>query len=171
MTDLTAAMGIGAPSLYAAFGSKEALYAEALNHYQSHFGALIWGRFDAATKAKAAVEGWLMDSAAALTGGAAGEARGCMLTLSSIDQDEHAQLCDTVRSARGDVQSRLVARFERAVAAGEIAASTDVPALARYIQTVQNGMSILARDGASRAELEAVARVAMSSWDATVSAG
>ena len=170
MADLTAAMGIGAPSLYAAFGSKEALYAEALCHYQKHFGPLTWGRFDAARTAKGAVEGWLMDSAAALTGGAEGEARGCMLTLSSIDRDEHAELCETVRSSRHGVQQRLVARFKRAVEDGEIAATTDVHALARYIQTVQNGMSILARDGASRAELKAVARVAMASWDAAVRA-
>ncbi len=168
MADLTAAMGIGAPSLYAAFGSKEALYAEALCHYQKHFGPLTWGRFDSARTAKAAVEGWLMDSAAALTGGAEGEARGCMLTLSSIDRDENAELCETVRSSRHGVQERLVARFERAVEDGEIAATTDVPALARYIQTLQNGMSILARDGASRVELKAVARIAMASWDAAV---
>jgi AcrR family transcriptional regulator len=169
MADLTAAMGIGAPSLYAAFGSKEALYAEALCHYQKKFGPLTWARFDAAGTAKAAVEGWLMDSAAALTGGAESGATGCMLTLSSIDRDEHAELCESVRSTRNGVQARLVARFERAVQDGEIAPATDVAALARYVQTVQNGMSILARDGASRADLEAVARVATASWEATVS--
>jgi AcrR family transcriptional regulator len=168
ITDLTAAMGIGTPSLYAAFGSKEALYAEALCHYQKKFGPLTWGRFDAAGSAKAAVEGLLMDSAAALTGGAKGEAKGCMITLSSIDRDEHAELCEMVRSSRVSVQERLVARFERAMEDGEIAKRTDVAALARYVQTVQNGMSILARDGATRAELEAVARVAMASWDAVV---
>jgi AcrR family transcriptional regulator len=167
MADLTAAMGIGAPSLYAAFGSKEALYAESLCHYQKKFGPLTWGRFDAAPTARAAVEGWLLDSAAALTGGAAGEARGCMLTLSAIDGEAHAELCETVRTSRLSMQARLAERFAQAIAAGEIAPATDAAALARYIQTVQNGMSILARDGASRAELEAVTRVAMNSWDAT----
>ncbi len=167
MADLTAAMGIGAPSLYAAFGSKEALYAETLCHYQKHFGPLTWGRFDTAPTAKAAIEGLLMDSAAALTAGAEGEGRGCMITLSSVDQDEHAHLCETVQSLRNGVQARLVARFERAVEDGEIAATADLSALARYVQTVQNGMSIMARDGATRAELEGVARLAIASWDAT----
>lgn len=168
MADLTAAMGIGAPSLYAAFGSKEALYAEALCHYQKKFGPLTWARFDAADTARAAVEGLLMDSAAVLSGGAEGGHRGCMVTLSSIDRDEHAELCETLRSTRTGVQDRLVARFERAVQTGEIKAGANLVALARYVQTLQNGMSILARDGATRAELEEVARLAMSSWESTV---
>jgi AcrR family transcriptional regulator len=167
MADLTSVMGIGAPSLYAAFGSKEALYAEALCHYQKHFGPLTWGRFDTAPTAKSAVEGLLMDSAAALTAGAEGEGRGCMLTLSSVDQDEHPQLCETVQTSRNGVHQRLVARLERAVTEGEIAAATDVSALARYVQTVQNGMSLMARDGATQTELQAVARLAMASWDGT----
>jgi AcrR family transcriptional regulator len=170
IADLTAAMGIGAPSLYAAFGSKEALYAEALCHYQKNYGPLTWGRFDAAPTAKAAVEQLLMDSAAALTGGDAGAPKGCMVTLSAMDRDEHAELCETVRNSRSAMVERLVARFTRAAADGEIPEDTDLQALARYLQSVQSGMSILARDGASRSELEAVARVAMASWDATVRA-
>jgi AcrR family transcriptional regulator len=168
MADLTAAMGIGAPSLYAAFGSKEALYAEALCHYQKNFGQLTWGRFDVAGTAKEAVEGLLMDSAAALTAGKPGEPKGCMVTLSTIDRDDHAELCESVRASRSSVLERLLARFARAVAEEEIPPATDLSALARYVQTVQNGMSILARDGASRADLESVARVAMAGWDATV---
>jgi AcrR family transcriptional regulator len=109
-----------------------------------------------------------MDSAAALTGYESSAPKGCMLTLSSIDRDEHAELCEAVRTARGAVLERLEARFARAVADGEIDPETDLHALARFVQTVQNGMSILARDGAARADLEAVARMAMASWDATV---
>ena len=51
IADLTAAMGIGSPSLYAAFGSKEQLYAEALDHYRSENEATAWGRFFAASNA------------------------------------------------------------------------------------------------------------------------
>ena len=54
------------------------------------------------------------------------------------------------------------------MAEGEIPSSVDLHALARFVQTVQAGMSILARDGAERAELEAVAEVAMLGWDARV---
>ncbi len=168
IADLTAAMGIGAPSPYAAFESKEALYAEALRYYEQRYGHHAWGRFDAARSARAAVQGLLMDSAAALTGAEPGAPKGCMVMLSSIDGDEHAALCDAVRTSRGAMLERLEARFARAAAAGEIRAKTDRHALARFVQTVQGGMSILARDGAGRAELEAVARLAMAGWDATV---
>jgi hypothetical protein len=71
-----------------------------------------------------------------------------------------------VRKARDETLERLKGRLNQAVAEGEIPASTDVGALARFVQTVQNGMSILARDEASRTELEAVAEVAMLGWDA-----
>jgi AcrR family transcriptional regulator len=166
MADLTGAMGIGAPSLYAAFGSKEALYAEALRFYEKNYGGNTWGDFDSEPTARSAVQSLLMNSAASLTRCKADEPAGCMITLSSIDGDRHAGLCDAIRTSRSAVVDRLETRFKRAVSDGEIAAATDLHALARFVQTVQSGMSILARDGATRAELEAVTRVAMASWDA-----
>lgn len=108
-----------------------------------------------------------MESAAALTDAGRGVPNGCMLTLSSFDRDEHVSLCETVRASRNAVVQRLETRFARARAEGEIRARSDLHALARFVQAVLNGMSILARDGAPRAELESVARVAMAGWDAT----
>ncbi|WP_159715897.1 TetR/AcrR family transcriptional regulator, partial [Geminicoccus flavidas] len=55
ISDLTEAMGIGSPSLYAAFGSKEALYLEALRYYADHYGDLVWGRYGSAATARQAV--------------------------------------------------------------------------------------------------------------------
>ncbi|UYB54173.1 TetR/AcrR family transcriptional regulator [Xanthomonas sp. AM6] len=166
IADLTAAMGIGSPSLYAAFGSKEALYAEAVQHYRARYEALAWRNFLAAGTAREAVESLLRDSAAALTGCLADIPRGCMVTLSSVGSEGHAELGELVKSARTVTLDRLTACLRRGIAEGEIPAATDVHALARFVQTVQSGMSILARDGASRAELEAVAEVAMLGWDA-----
>src|SRR6187551_2996735 len=54
IAELTEAMGIGSPSLYAAFGSKEALYAEALRHYCENYDALFWKRFHSAGTAREA---------------------------------------------------------------------------------------------------------------------
>ncbi|MDQ0390559.1 TetR/AcrR family transcriptional regulator [Labrys monachus] len=166
IADLTHAMGIGAPSLYAAFRSKEALYAEALHHYAETNEGYVWAGFFSAATAREAVRSLLMDSAAALTGCVADLPRGCMVTLSAVGSEGHAELGDLVRSARAVTLERLSARLDRAAADGEIPASADRHALARFVQTLQNGMSILARDGASRAELEAVADVAMAGWDA-----
>jgi hypothetical protein len=89
-----------------------------------------------------------------------------MVTLSSVGSEGHAELGEAVRSARGVTLQRLEARLARAVSEGEVAASADHHALARFVQAVQAGMSILARDGASRSELEAMAEVAMAGWDA-----
>ncbi|WP_307270172.1 TetR/AcrR family transcriptional regulator [Labrys wisconsinensis] len=165
IADLTHAMGIGAPSLYAAFQSKEALYAEALRHYAVTNEGYVWAGFHAAGTARDAVRSFLEDSAAALTGCVADIPRGCMVTLSSVGSEGHADLGELARSARAVTFERLSTRLDRAVAEGEIPTSTDLHALARFVQTVQNGMSILARDGASRADLEAVADVAMAGWD------
>ncbi|MGE8942220.1 TetR/AcrR family transcriptional regulator [Leptospira interrogans] len=164
IADLTEAMGIGSPSLYAAFGSKEALYAEALRHYAEKYEGLVWAKFQSAETAREAVEFYLLDSAAALTG--CDIPHGCMVTLSSVGSEGHSELGELVRSERAVTLERLKARLSRGVAEGELPVSIDVHALARFVQTVQSGMSILARDGANRAELEAVAEVAMQGWDA-----
>jgi AcrR family transcriptional regulator len=166
IADLTQAMGIGTPSLYAAFRSKEALYAEALRHYAETNEGYVWTGFRSAPTARDAVRSLLMDSAAALTGCLADMPRGCMVTLSSVGSEGHEELGNLVRSARAITLERLSARLNQAVAEGEIPASADLHALARFVQTLQNGMSILARDGASRAELEGVTDVAMAGWDA-----
>src|SRR3712207_2285373 len=84
ISDLTKAMGIGSPSLYAAFGSKEALYAEALQHYARKYAPLFWDNFNSAARAREAVEFYLLDSAAALTGSVEDIPLGCMVALSSV---------------------------------------------------------------------------------------
>lgn len=169
IADLTEAMGIGSPSLYAAFGSKEALYAEALRYYGDTYEPLFWGNFQSTATARDAIMSLLLDSAAALTGCRADVPKGCMVALSSVGSEGYEQLGELVRSARAVGLARLKARLEEAVADGEVPASVDIRALARFVQTVQSGMSILARDGVGRAELEAVAQMAMMGWDARTS--
>ena len=165
IAELTDAMGIGAPSLYAAFGSKDALYAEALHHYVDTNEHWVWAGYFAALTARDAVRSLLMDSAAALTGCLADIPRGCMVALSNVGGTEQGNLRELVRDARAVTLDRLKERFARAMAEGELPAGTDIHALARFVQTVQSGMSILARDGAERAELEGVAALAMAGWD------
>ncbi|WP_233222244.1 TetR/AcrR family transcriptional regulator [Allosphingosinicella deserti] len=164
ISDLTEAMGIGSPSLYAAFGSKEALYAEALGHYRETHEAIVWSRFSKANTATEAVEAFLQDSAAGLSR----TPNGCMVTLSAVGSEGQTALGALVAAARNVTLERLVARFEQAVAEGEIADTLDIHSLARFVQTVQNGMSLLARDGTSAAELATVAETAMLAWHARI---
>jgi len=167
IADLTAAMGIGSPSLYAAFGSKEALYAEALDHYRKEHEAIAWDGFFAAPTAREAVAAFLHDSAAGL----ARTPDGCMVTLSAVGGEGYGELGALVAAARAATLDRVRARLEQGAAAGEIPAAVDLHALARFVQTVQNGMSLLARDGASAAELDSVAATAMLGWDGRMGRG
>ena len=124
--------------------------------------------FTAAATAREAVQSLLMDSAAAMSGCRADIPSGCMVALSSVGSEGHEELGELVHSARAVGLERLKARIEQAIADGELPDTADAQALACFVLTVQSGMSILARDGASRTALEDAARIAMTGWDASV---
>jgi hypothetical protein len=88
-----------------------------------------------------------------------------MVTLSSIDSAEHGSLNELVQETRALTMDRLLARLSQGVREGEIPEFINLRSLARFVQTVQNGMSILARDNVSTEELTEVARLAMLGWD------
>jgi AcrR family transcriptional regulator len=159
--DLTNALGVGSTSLYAAFGSKDELYAEAMRHYSVTYEHLVLGRFRKAVTAREAACAYLRDSAVAMTGADCGLPHGCMVTLAAVGSDGHTELGDLMRTTRAGAFEVLSSRLQTAVAEGELPESVDVATLARFLQTVQSGMAIRARDGAERAELEAVADIAM----------
>ena len=165
ISDLTQAMGIGSPSLYAAFGSKEALYVEAVDHYRNTYNGFIWDGFSSSRTAREAIKRYLMDSAAALSGSILETPRGCMVTLSSVGSEGYPELGELVQSGRGGTLRRLEARMSRDIEEGDIPHSLDVHSLARFVQAVQSGMAVLSKDGASRIDLEAVAEAAMLACD------
>ncbi|MBY8607712.1 MAG: TetR/AcrR family transcriptional regulator [Burkholderia sp.] len=167
MTDLTAAMGIASPSLYAAFGSKEALFRQALDHYGATEGREIWDGVERASSAHDAIQNYLMNTARVFT--RRSKPAGCLVVLSALHPAERS---DTVRQTliamrEGTVEALRV-HLRQGVAAGEISAHANLDAIARYYVTVQQGMSIQARDGASRRDLEAVAQAALAAWPALV---
>jgi AcrR family transcriptional regulator len=162
MNDLCDAMGIRSPSLYAAFGGKEALYLEAIEHYVQTFGSPVWDKLDGLT-ARASVENLLLAGTEILP-----ESRttppGCMAMLSAVGDEWPATIVDVVRKVRREVLRRLRSRLETAVAEGELPASTDTDGLSRFYLGVFQGMAVQAQDGASRAELKGVAAAAMAAW-------
>jgi AcrR family transcriptional regulator len=164
ISDLTQAMGIGSPSLYAAFGSKEALFHEAVEFYSRTEGPELWDVVDAAPTARQGVEGFLMATARVFT--RAGKPRGCLVTLSALNTTPaSASVCEAMRERRAVGQCGLEARLKRAVAEDELPPALDTGAVAAFYVTVQQGMSIQARDGASREALEKVAQAAMAAWE------
>ncbi|WP_426955110.1 TetR/AcrR family transcriptional regulator [Muricoccus radiodurans] len=168
VADLCAAMGIASPSLYAAFGSKEALYAEAIARYGDLYGPLIWTPMEQGETARASIEGFLMASAATLP--ACDNPGGCMVTLSTAREEGCGGLADLIARTRAKAMEGILARLERGVAAGELPPSLDLAAIARFYLSVQQGMAVQARDGAGRRELESVARAAMTAWEPLVGA-
>ncbi|WP_038358919.1 TetR/AcrR family transcriptional regulator [Bosea sp. UNC402CLCol] len=164
MSDLTEAMGINSPSLYAAFGSKEELYREAIGHFAATESDDILAPLSDAPTARAAIEGYLMASAATFT--RPGRPPGCMVVLSAVNAvgvgEETSRI---LREMRAGSITMIEERLSRAAAEGELPASLDRQAIASYYVTVQQGMSIQARDGASRPLLEAIVRGAMAAWE------
>jgi AcrR family transcriptional regulator len=165
IADLTETMGIGTKSLYAAFGSKDALYAEALKYHNTTYEGLVWTRFREASTARDAALAFLQDSAIAMTGGDCDLPRGCMATLATVGSEGHSELGELMRATRAGGFDILKARFEKAKSDGDLDPTADTTKLARFVQTVQSGMAIRARDGADRDELHAVAEIALSGWD------
>ncbi|MBD3845772.1 TetR/AcrR family transcriptional regulator [Bosea sp. SSUT16] len=164
MSDLTEAMGINSPSLYAAFGSKEELYREAISHFAATESDDILAPLSDAPTARAAIEGYLMASAATFT--RPGRPPGCMVVLSAVNAvgvgEETSRI---LREMRAGSITMIEERLSRAAAEGELPTSLDRQAIASYYVTVQQGMSIQARDGASRPLLEAIVRGAMAAWE------
>lgn len=159
---LTAAMGITPPSLYAAFGNKEQLFLEAVRRYTGDVDELR-GRLDAAPTAEQAVRAFLTDSAVTFTGSATPP--GCLLasaTASGSPASEAVQLA--VSRVRAQTAALLRARLQRDITDGLLPADSDAATLANLAVCLTQGMSVLARDGASRKTLFALIDQAMLSW-------
>jgi AcrR family transcriptional regulator len=163
MTDLCDAMGIRSPSLYAAFGSKEALYLEAADHYVRTIGPPVWGKLAEGATARASVENLLLAGTDSLpeSGHVPG---GCMAMLAAVGDEWPSAITDVARKVRIDMLDMLRSRLSAAVADGELSASTDIDRLSRFYLGVFQGMAIQARDGATPAELKDIAETAMSAW-------
>lgn len=164
MADLTAAMGINSPSLYAAFGSKEDLFREAVRLYTETAGAGLWASMREAGTAREAIEGLLLATAEA--SGRTDRPKGCLLVLSGAHPDALPdRACGEVSKIRADSMAAMEERLRAGQAAGEIAPDADPAAIAAFYTTIQQGMTFRAREGATPDELAATARAAMTAWD------
>jgi len=147
LNDLTSAIGIAPPSLYAAFGSKAGLYRETLDRYA---GLPSWMQsIREATSLDDTVKTLLRMAIDAVT--SPDRERGCMISSGMIEYaQEHAILALEVAKRRNvmrDIITQTLSRWldqNRAVS------------LSRYLMAVLEGLSVQSRDGASRKELEQV---------------
>lgn len=164
---LTAAMGIAAPSLYAAFGSKDQLYLEALALYQNQHGNYFGKALTTVIDAKQAILELLIGAARQFTG--AGHVAGCMVATANIHSaTESSGVAIAARDLRLAASASIQQRLEQAVVAGELPAKTDVAILGAYFAMVVQGMAVQARDGASLAALEQMVELAMQAWPKSI---
>ncbi|MBA2933729.1 TetR/AcrR family transcriptional regulator [Sphingomonas sp. CGMCC 1.13654] len=163
MNDLCTAMRIRSPSLYAAFGSKEGLYLEALDHYVVTIGNAVWGELEGAKTARAGVEAFLLAATEALPA-TDGIPAGCMSTLAGLGDEWPDAIARVAREIRSSCLGHLISRLEMAASDGELPAMVDVEQLGRFYFGVFQGMANQARDGASGEDLRGIMETAMTAW-------
>ena len=162
LLELTQAMGINRPSLYAAFGNKEALFRKALDRYAEGPGRHVREAFLLPT-AREVVEQFLRGSVELIT--RSGSLRGCMIVQSAMacgDSSDPSRR--EMAKRRASIQKALRERFEQAIIDGDLPKETDAEDLARYVATISNGLSVQASGGASRDALMRVVDRVMQAW-------
>ncbi|MEV1023611.1 TetR/AcrR family transcriptional regulator [Streptomyces sp. NPDC050264] len=168
VSDLTREMGIGAPSLYAAFGDKRSLFEEVVRVYGITHGAGPGRALTEESTARGAVERLLREAADEFTD--PDHPHGC-LVIHAATNCTTPEVERALREQRGASLAAIEDRLRRGSAAGELPESADTAALARFVGAVFQGMSQQSRDGASRVELEAIAGLAMAAWPGGEPAG
>ena len=164
LTELTEAMGISRPSLYAAFGDKAELFRETLACYSSGPGSYI-ARALAQPTARAVVEALLRGNLCMNTDSA--NPQGCMLIQAALTGGEDCACAKKeLDRLREDGMASLRERFERAKAEGDLPPTIIPAAMAQYVSCLLSGMSLQAASGASAAELKSVVDLALASWPA-----
>jgi len=160
---LTEAMGLKPPSLYACFGSKEALYRETLDYYVAHISHELRASLMRPGSSFEAIRETLL--AAARLCSRHGGPSGCMLATGELRGSGEVQgIVREASARRSAAQQALVQRLKHAQVSGEIPARTDVTSLAAYYAAVMQGMSVQALDGATYAQLEKIVNIAMCCW-------
>jgi AcrR family transcriptional regulator len=162
LSDLTKAMGINRPSLYAAFGDKESLFRKVLDRYDNGPAGYVREALNQPT-ARAVVER-LMEGAAEL-GTASSNPRGCLFVQGALACGDGAKAIRNDLILRRDAGEKAVRlRLKRAHAEGDLPRDSNPADLARYVVTMIQGIAVQAASGATRDELRRVIRTALQAW-------
>ena len=160
LSDLTRAMRINRPSLYAAFGNKEQLFRKVLDRYMN--GPVAWfAKALAAPKARDVVE-QIFISMARMAENPRIPA-GCLLVQGALACGS-ASARKEVAARRTAAELTLCRRLQRAKCEGDLPKNADPVELARYVMTVVRGMAVQSAGGASRDQLSRVAQIALRAW-------
>lgn len=158
--------GISAPSFYAAFGSKEALFREAAQCYLDTFARVTECLWDDSLAPRAAIELALRQSASMQS--EPGHPSGCMVALGcmSAPTTEHAAVAAPLTQSRARTRAGFVRCVERGMASGDLPGDMDAVALASVFDSFLSGVAIQARDGVGYAVFDSAITQIMRVWDA-----
>lgn len=159
--------GISAPSFYAAFGSKEALFNECVERYLATYAQVTECLWDESLPPRLAIETALRRSARMQCED--GHPRGCMVALGvmSAPSPDNARVADGLTRSRQRTRAGLVACVQRGIDAGELPEGTPADALATVFDSFLQGVSILARDETPHEVIEAAIDRVMQVWGLT----
>ncbi|MCZ4107042.1 TetR/AcrR family transcriptional regulator [Brevundimonas diminuta] len=156
IAELCAAMGINPPSLYAAFGNKAQLFLEAVDHYERVFWDATWDAMDREPDVHAAIGDFFAAAAGILTTPDA--PCGCVVVLGAINVPAESQgVAEALRKLREEGRGLFLERLTRGLTDGQLPRGTDIEGIATTLNTLLQGMSIEASDGAPRSRLDQVA--------------
>jgi TetR/AcrR family transcriptional regulator, copper-responsive repressor len=158
IASLTKAMGVGAPSLYSAFGSKRELFDEVVQVYGRQHHSFIAKALLEEPTLEAGIGRMLREAADNYT--RSDLPRGCLVVSAAVNctSTEVQDALRRLRSSEVDALERLVAA---AIGRGELREGTDARAVAVFISAFMQGMAARARDGSHRSELQAAAALAL----------
>lgn len=159
--DLTTELGIGAPSLYHAFGDKQRLFAAALRGYDEGYGDFIARALAEEPTARAAAIRVFAEGPSRYT--RRGLPAGCLIASGDAGTTD-AEVRSLLRRVRRDKCAAFAAKIRTDVRAGRLPADTDADALGRYTMAALSGIAQSARDGVPRAQLHRVADLALRAW-------
>lgn len=162
MADLTEAMGITKPSLYAAFGNKEALFHKALDLYEAEKLEYTRTALEQPT-ARAVAEYYMRGAIDAQLSTC--DPKGCLgvISMSACGAEAESIKADVIQR-RASSHAALVERFEQAKRDGDLPDHVDVLGLTGYLYAILQGMAVQAGSGANRADLERVVETSLMMW-------
>jgi AcrR family transcriptional regulator len=164
LTDLTTAMGVNRPSLYAVFGSKEDLFRKAFARYAERDMAYARAALGKPTAFEVA-QALLRDNVAALT--RPGRPAGCLSIQGGLScGSANRAIAEFLAASRLAGEKALAGRFARAITDGDLPRDADPAALARYLMVVTEGQAVHAAAGTSRRQLEQSAEIALRAFAA-----
>ncbi|MDR6178720.1 MULTISPECIES: TetR/AcrR family transcriptional regulator [unclassified Pseudomonas] len=157
--------GITAPSFYAAFGSKEALFKEVVARYMETHGRVNDPLFDETLAPREAIASALSRSARMQCDERL--PKGCLVALGTLGSyaEEDSSLSLPLREARARIRAGLLACVRRGIVGGDLAQGTDAQALATLFEGFLLGISPMARDGVALPVIEGAIAMAMTLWD------